>query len=230
MTRLLAEDLLLLCWDDSRGRPGGTQQRSLAAGLCGALLFDAVGAGVVVVEGRRVRPTGSPAGDPLLAALVAEVGAGRRPPQLRSVFEGEAASGLPTAAMQRLAERGVFRLETRRILGIFPSPRFWVDQADEVDAVRGAVTAVLTGQHHPAGVAGRTLLLAALARPTRAIALLVPRPQRRGARRVAAALGRGDGLPSAVGALDVGTVRAVMGEVDAMVARSAESSSGPSDG
>ena len=83
MDRLLARDLLLVCWDEDRGKPHGRSGMGLPAAVGGALLLDAVFDGARTIRDGRVESTGRPATDALVAALVADVRRRRRPPRPR---------------------------------------------------------------------------------------------------------------------------------------------------
>jgi hypothetical protein len=133
---LIAEDLLLLVTDDATGKPivGSTE---LEHALAGAVLLELAMSGRVDVEkgsgfgrGDRVVVTdASHAGDPLLDEALSRIAAKSRKPE--AVVSG-LRKGLRSRLYERLADRGILRMEQGRVLGLFPGTR-WpaVDSAHE---------------------------------------------------------------------------------------------------
>lgn len=194
MTRLLAEDLVLLGWRDRRGKPDSACANTLAVAIAGALVVDASCAGAVAIEDGRVRPTGLDVDDPLVAEIVTAVRSRRRPPAVETVVHGlgawnRALHGQPVdvSVIARLVDAGVVgtkRGHWTRLLGVTRHP---VVDPDIVTGLRQAVRAVLTRDFDPGTADRHHGLLAALAEPTGAVSVLVRRSQRRVARRRAQA-------------------------------------------
>lgn len=190
MTRLLAEDLVLLCWRDRRGKPDSACANTLAVAIAGALVVDALCAGAVAIENGRVRPTGQKVVDPLVAEIQTAVRSRRRPPTVETLIHGlgawnRALHGRPVDAsvIARLVDTGVLgatRGPWAGFLGITPHP---VVDLNTVTGLRQAVRAVLISDADPGTADRHHRLLAALTEPAGAIPVLVGRPQRRVARR-----------------------------------------------
>ncbi|MEX0659863.1 MAG: GPP34 family phosphoprotein [Egibacteraceae bacterium] len=203
MTRLLAEDLLLLCWNDEKG---GLHQRcstTVGPGIGGALVIDAVLAGALVIADGRVQVTGTDPGDLMLTEVVAAAGR-RRPPGVARLVQEVGTPSRYKAIRDRLVEQGVLRADRRRVLGLVPSTRFPPADPATTEVVRERVRALLTGRAEPADAEPRAMMLASLAVPTGAIDLLVARGERTRARRRAeafsnphAALGIGQAVQEA---------------------------------
>lgn len=146
---LIAEDLLLLLTDDATGKPVVDSQR-LPLGLAGAVLVELVIAGRVAVvddgrwgSGPRVAVTDPrPTGDPVLDEALART-AGKRQPVAASSLLTALAKGLPDALRSRLAARGILRMESGRVLGVFPTVRWPAADSRHEAALRAALRDVV---------------------------------------------------------------------------------------
>lgn len=143
---LIAEDLLLLAYDDESGRPDTWISSYLDPALGGALLVELTEAGRIALEGEgrkgRLRvldatPTGDPVLDDALARL--EKHPGRRPKDAI----GKLTKGLRRALLDGLADRGVLRHERGRILGIFPMSTWPAEDSTHEDALRSRLRDIL---------------------------------------------------------------------------------------
>jgi hypothetical protein len=192
---LLAEDLLLLCWEDQDGRPHPACAPTLAGGVGGARLLEAHHAGLVDFDGERVRRTAATAEEPLLAEVVAAARSHRRPPQIEAVVERLGAWDRLAKVRRRLVDAGVLHRQHHRVLGLIPDTRCPLADAARAAEARQAVAAVLTGQRLAAPAASHWVRLAALAEPTRAINRLLAPADRAGAYQRAKALADAGGVP-----------------------------------
>lgn len=126
---LIAEDLLLLLYDDESGKPI-TGSPGLDYALGGAVLIeltllgkvDLAGEGESVKKGRLKIGDPTPTGDPLLdgrlAVLVQK--AGSKPANVM----GKLSKKLREEVLARLAQRGILRADEDKVLGLFPVTRW----------------------------------------------------------------------------------------------------------
>lgn len=205
MVRLLAEDLVLLCWRARRGKPASACANTFPVGITGALVLDASCAGAVAIEDGRVRPTGLDVGDPLVAEIVTAVRSRRRPPTVETLVHGlgawnRALHGRPVdvSVIARLVDAGVLGATRRHWAGVPGATRHPVTDPDTVTEVRRAVGAELISDRDPGTADRHHGLLTALTEPTGAIHVLVGRSQRRGARRRAKAFADHHEVPAAL--------------------------------
>lgn len=196
MARLVAEDVLLLCWDDERGRPHRRCSTTLRAGVGGALVIDGLRTGSLAAVGDRVAPTGRDPADPLLAHVVDQAVWSPRAPTVDALVRTVATPRVTEAVRDRLVARGVLRIERRRRCGVVPLVRFPLADRSAAAEPREAVRALLTGRREPRQAASRAVLLAGLAGSAGAVDLLVDPSQRVLARRRAAGLRAGRAVPA----------------------------------
>lgn len=203
MERLLAEDVILLCWDDAKGRIHSRCGIQVRPGVAGALVIDALLAHAIAVDEWRVRRTGGSAEDPLVREVAdhAEPGPGQEPPSISGLVKTLSTDHCFASVLGRLVSAGVLRQERRRRLGFIPTTRFRVADPTAAAAPRETVRPLLTGHVAPGQAGPRAVLLGALARPTNAVEQLVGRSQRVEARRRAAALAEEERMAETVGAL-----------------------------
>ncbi|WP_432940250.1 GOLPH3/VPS74 family protein [Kribbella sp. CA-253562] len=145
---LIAEDLLLLLYDDESGKPlAGSPGLDYA--LAGAVVVELTLLGKVDIsgEGEDVKPgrlkvlDASPTGDPLLderLAMLAEK-TGKKPKDVM----GKLSKKLRDPLLRRLAERGILEESEGRVLGLFPVTRWPAKDAQHEGDVRAALENVL---------------------------------------------------------------------------------------
>jgi hypothetical protein len=210
---LIAEDLLLLAYDDESGAGSGTLD--LDYRLAGALLVELAMDGRVGVAGdtegsdagdapadpaaatlvvHDPSPTGHPALDAALA-VVAE-----KPRSAKDLVE-PLARGVRERLLQALADRGVLRREERKVLAVFPVTRWPAEERAHEEVLRTRLVAVLVDGLTPDP---RTAALAALLKGSGLVARLVDRADRKRAEEraeeLAASAWVADGVAAAVAA------------------------------
>ncbi|WP_053202173.1 GOLPH3/VPS74 family protein [Jiangella muralis] len=197
---LIAEDLLLLAYDDETGKPviDGTR---LAYGLAGALLLElsvlgkvsVAGPGEAVKRDRLVVRDTTPAGDDVLDHALAELAddEGKKP---KNVL-GSLRKGLRDRLLNRLAGRGLLRQESGTVLGIFPTTRWPAADASHEAAVRQRLHDVLITGLAPDP---RTAALVSLLLAVDGLRKVVPSEDRRAVKRRAQEIAEGDWAADAV--------------------------------
>lgn len=145
---LIAEDVVLLLTDDTTGRPVlDSTRRDLV--LAGAVVLELADRGRLRVTGpdedvrtgRLVVADASPTGDDVLDAALERL-SGRKPEKPKNALSG-VAKGLHRRLLERLAQRGILRVEEERILGIFPRTSWPAADSAHEDAVRQGLHDVL---------------------------------------------------------------------------------------
>jgi hypothetical protein len=145
---MIAEDLLLLMYDDETGKPI-TGSPGLDFALAGAVLIeltlqnklDITGPDTGEKPGRLKVLDGTPTGDPILDERLSFVvnKPGRKPKdQIRRLSKN-----LRDQLLTRLAERGVLQAEEGRVLGLFPVTRWPAKDARHEAEVRAQLESVL---------------------------------------------------------------------------------------
>jgi hypothetical protein len=145
---LIAEDLLLLLTRDDTGQAVAGSQ-ALSFGLAGGLLVelalagrvDIAAAGERVKQGRVVIRDASPTGDELLDEALAVLAQreGKRPQQVIGTLQ----KGLRDKLYAGLADRGLVRRESRKVLGLFPHTSWPAADVAHEQQVRQAITSAL---------------------------------------------------------------------------------------
>lgn len=145
---LIAEDLLLLLYDDETGKPiAGSPGLDYA--LAGAVLIELTLNGKLDITGQAdgVKPgrlkvlDATPTGDPILDERLAFVvdRPGKRPKDQI----GRLSKKLRDQLLSRLAERGVLEADQGRMLGLFPVTRWPAKDARHEAEVRSKLESVL---------------------------------------------------------------------------------------
>ena len=179
----LAEDLLLLAYDDEGNAHVGTPQLDYA--LAGALLMELTLDGrLAVADGALTVVDPAPTGDPLLDEALTRIAAEPTPRKPQAWIDPLSA-GLVDRVLTRLIDAGVLRREEGRVLWVFPRTRYpsttGGEPAEEV-AVRAELAAALDGD---GTVAPRTAALCALVPVVRLEGVAFPdRPRKEVAERL----------------------------------------------
>jgi hypothetical protein len=146
---LIAEDLLLLLYDDQTGKPIAGSP-GLDYSLAGAVLIeltlqgrlDITGQGTGEKPGRLKVVNGAPTGDPILDERLSYVL--NKPGKKPKDQIGALSKRLRDQLLVRLAERGVLEQEEGRVLGLFPVTRWPARDARHEAEVRAQLHSVLT--------------------------------------------------------------------------------------
>ncbi|HZX04534.1 GOLPH3/VPS74 family protein [Kribbella sp.] len=143
---LIAEDLLLLLYDDQTGKPI-TGSPGLDYGLAGAVLIELTLQQKldITTEGKigRLRVLdGAPTGDPILDERLSQIVSkpGKKPKDLI----GPLSKQLRDQLLARLAQRGVLQADQGKVLGLFPVTRWPAKDARHELEVRAQLESVLT--------------------------------------------------------------------------------------
>ncbi|MBK1786412.1 GOLPH3/VPS74 family protein [Prauserella cavernicola] len=165
---LIAEDLLLLVFDDEEGKPlAGVN--NLEYSLAGALLIELAMLGRVDVtdesddgkQGRLVLRDSSPTGNEALDIALETIAKveGRKPKDAVSpLSDGGKLSGRLLAG---LADRGVLRREQGKVLKLFPVTRWPAEDSRHEEATRAELERVLVHGAEPAERTGALISLLA---------------------------------------------------------------------
>lgn len=145
---LIAEDLLLLLYNDESGKPI-IGNPGLDYSLAGAVLIeltllrkvDIAAAGEDVKEGRLKVLDTSSTGDAILdqRLMLLTQKSGQKPKNLI----GKLSKGLRDQVLARLAERGILKADKGKVLGLFPVTRWPAKDARHEAEVRTALGGVL---------------------------------------------------------------------------------------
>lgn len=158
----LAEELLLLAYDDESGKATGSRI-GLDLGMAAAVLVELTLAGRVGCSGGSIvvtdpTPTGYQIDDEVLGRMAADT------PHTPSSWVQRLRHGLRGRVLAALVARGVVRDVDETALGFIPVHRYPVVDATVEGEVRQRLVAALTGQREPDE---RTAALAAVLAATR---------------------------------------------------------------
>ncbi|OZM74240.1 GPP34 family phosphoprotein [Amycolatopsis antarctica] len=165
---LIAEDLVLLVFDDETGKPVSGAS-NLEYALAGALLIELATHGRVDVTDESAKKPGrltvgdtSPLGHPVLDDALAKLSTmdGKKPKDAISPLSGDNLSG---RLLEALAERGVLRKEKGKVLGLFPTTSWPAEDSRHEEQVRAGLHRVLVDGGKPTEREGALIsLLAAI--------------------------------------------------------------------
>lgn len=152
---LIAEDVLLLVFDDESGKPVDGVQ-NLEHSLAGALLIELATLGRVDVTdgadggkpGRLVVREDAGTGSTLLDGALETLSSleGRKPKDAIGPLSKDHLSG---RLLTGLAERGILRREQGKILGLFPTTRWPAEDSEHEAGVRAELRRVLVEGQQP---------------------------------------------------------------------------------
>jgi hypothetical protein len=203
---LIAEEFLLLCFDDQTGKKiisGDRIEPALGAALLVELaLMERIG---VTPQSAGWRERGrititdmAPTDDSELDAALAKLqhAEGQKVKNLISTMSGNRITkGLERRLLERLASRGVLRLEQGKVLGIFPRPTWPTHDTNPEEDVRGRLHAALIAGLTPTE---RSVALIGLLQAAGLLTKVVPTEDRKTLRRRAKELSEGDWAAKAV--------------------------------
>lgn len=222
----VAEELVLLCWHDEKGKPVHTSTFRML--LAGALVIDLALAELVSVDdGALVAADGASASDALHADLLDRIRRDDKPRKVSKwMHRWSSDKALRQAVFERLVQRGVLRAEEQRVLGLFAVTRHPVADLELAQSVRQRVGAVLVAEEDPtprdAAIAG---LAATAGAPL--VKQLVDKPHRKDALKRGKRLAK-EGVSADVADAVQQAQAAAMAAVTAAAAASAASSSSSS--
>jgi hypothetical protein len=188
---LIAEDLLLLATDDATGKIT-VSSTQLDPGLAGAVLIELVVAGRVNLDGdgkgaKVVVTDGTPLGNQVLdIALQSLIEKGPIKP-------GQAitrlAKGLRDRLNDQLAEQGILRRESGKVLGLFPTNRWPAQDSGYEAGVRGQVVSSLVKGLEPDG---RTAAIISVLTAADMLRTVVDKPDLKAAKERGKEIGEGN--------------------------------------
>lgn len=223
---MLAEDLMLLLLDETDGRvlAGSTEVENA---LAGAVLLDLVNGGHVGFgpDGRKLQAL-SQSGDPFLDHALSRLDKPSKPQRAVERLRRNVRNDV----MQRLAYRGVLRLEKKKVLGLFPTTSWVIMDPGSGARVRNEVGAVLQGRAEPDA---RTGALISLVYAVKAVHKVVEGDRRQlNARAKAISEGNwaGAAVKGAVEAVQAAVIAGIMASVSAATMSAGTSGTSGSSG
>ena len=169
----LTSQLYLLGYDTRRQRIAGGNNHGLL--LRAGALEELRLAGAVVDEGGRVRRGDADRiQDPMLADVLAQI-AGSAKLRTWKHWINKGVGGTYAAVRDRLDDTMYTRVESTRVLGIFPRTQVYLRDTAAVEALRAHVDRILTGTARPSPQDAALVALAAIAE----LGTILPRPRRR---------------------------------------------------
>jgi hypothetical protein len=198
MTVTIAEELLLLAYNDEKGTQlvAGTQ---LDPALAGAILAELAVNGRLELSDKKVTVKDpSPLGDSELDATlarIAEEGKERKPAWWVQRLQS---AKLRKRLLTRLAESGVLTEQRGKVLGIFPTTR-WPEASPDVEAaVRDRVAGALAGADPDA----RTAVLIAIAHAAKLDRKAFPEASRQRVKEIAEGAWTADAVAQTIAAIN----------------------------
>lgn len=225
----LAEQFLLLGWDDRRGRNRYTQNLPML--LAGAAILELTLDGHLTMTDKGVVAATSRTGIDHLDLVLGKVTDSRRTRSVKSwVHRIGNRSELKKRTLSDLTLKGILRDRQQRVLGLFPMTTHPLVDEATAETVRASASGALTDSE-PLTDARQTAL-AGLVHPAggRLLRRLVPKQSLRAARSRAKALSKGEGMSSeiadAIGEANMATMAAIAAATTAATSSSSSSSSG----
>src|SRR4051794_4664106 len=186
----LTSQLYLLGYDPRRQRIAGGTNHGLL--LRAGALEELRLAGAVVDEGGRVRRGDADrVRDAMLADVVAQI-TGSAKPRTWKHWISKGVGGTYAAVRDRLDDTMYTRVESTRVLGIFPRTQAYLRDQAAVEALRTHVDRILTGTARPSPQDAALVALAATAE----LGTILPRSRRREYRARIEALTDGPVVPA----------------------------------
>lgn len=197
-TLTLAEELLLLSLDDTKGTVPMAAAQALAYGLAGATLMDLTLRRRLTSDGEHlVVADATPTGDALLDQALATLAAARRARDSRHWVRalGTGIERHRERLEERLVERGILHHQEHRILGVIPSPRYPMDDPRAEMESRLRIRAAVLSDASPDA---RTVVLISLAKACHVLDGMFTREERKATQGRVAEIIRGEALGKAV--------------------------------
>ncbi|WP_062430657.1 GOLPH3/VPS74 family protein [Herbidospora daliensis] len=205
MTSIIAEDVLLLGYDEKTGQPtiGSTE---LNAGLAGALLAELSIKGRLSLADKKVVVTdATPVGDEELDAALARIAAEakvRKPEWWIDKLQG---AKLRERLLVRLVEGGVLSEERGKILGLFKTVKYPELDGSVERAVRMRVESVLNGAEPDE----RTAVLIGIMHATKALKKQFPGSDEARVKEITEGDWAGEGVRDAIKAVEAAVLMVI---------------------
>lgn len=209
MGQLLAEDLLLLCWDDGKGYPSFSCTGTLPVGVGGALILDLISTQAAIVSSNRIRPTNHFPDNKLLGDVLTELVVKRPPLTVHELVRILGTDSWFERVQTSLEDSAQLVAERSYLLGFYSIKRHKIVDVESAKTIRKAVIALLTGDRDRQDAQSREVRLAAIAGAIGALHVLVSLTERKKARERAAALADGQCVYRAVADVVMERVKAL---------------------
>lgn len=198
MNRMIAEDLMLLCWDDTKGCPFSTCRATLPVVIGGALIVDLMLKQAISVYDECIEFENHTPNDKVLANALSLLSAKRIWLEVREGVRMLGTIEWFEQVREQMVESGMLVREKRLFCRLFPVVRYGVVHTETRNVVRRAVNMLLTGNQTPQDTQPHEVKLAALMGLTGAIDLLDNRAESKKARQRAAVFAEDEGVCRAV--------------------------------
>lgn len=198
MNRLIAQDLMLLCWDDTKGRPFSTCRATLPVVIGGALIADLMLKQAISVYDERIEADNHTPDDKLLANALSALVAKRCWLEVREGVRMLGTIEWFQQVREQMVESGMLVREKRLFCRLFPVVRYGVVHTETSNVIRRAVDMLLTGNQTPQDAQPHEVKLAALMGLTGAVDVLEKGAERTKARQRAAVFAEDDSVCRAV--------------------------------
>jgi Golgi phosphoprotein 3 (GPP34) len=210
----LAEELLLVALDDAKGDDTANWGSGIEAGLAGAILLELALAGCVHPEdGKLAAAECDVPGDPLAARAYEFVRAEEKPRDAKH-WVGRLKKELNPMrgkVAERLVERGVLGEEKRKLLGLFSATAYPERDPGPERRLREDLAGVLVTGRDPTA---HEAMLVSLLHANDLVKRVVPKDDRKAARKRATEIAKGENVGAAVSRVvndfDVATMTAVI--------------------
>lgn len=172
---LICEQVVLLLYDDRKGRAG--IDASPAAMVSGAVVLDLLLAGKLTESDGKLTAQGSTPAHPAPAKVFDAIAKSSKPRTVSHWVSKYATTGRTERTVAAgLAEKGILRAERRRVLGLIPTTRYPQADGRPEQALRERLEAVLL---HNAEPTDREALLIGVLKAGKVLNDLVPKDRRK---------------------------------------------------
>ncbi|KOV79434.1 GPP34 family phosphoprotein [Nocardia sp. NRRL S-836] len=203
---MLPDDLMLLFINEQNGKLRADSS-SVENALAGAVLIELVNSGLVAFEpdGKKLQVVDpAPVADPLLRESVARIDKPLKPQKAVERLRKKVRDNVAA----RLVDRGVVRVEPRKVLGIFPAKSYRIADERVALEVRKAVGDVALGYREADARTGSLITLLHAVKAVHKVVDGDKREMTRRAKQIAAGKWAGDAVRKAVEAIQAGVVAA----------------------
>lgn len=198
MGKLLAEDLLLLCWNDSKGCLPFSCTGTLPVGVGGALVLDLISTRAAILSSNRILPTNHVSDNQILGDVITELVVERPPLTVHELVRTLGTDSWFERVLTSLENSAQLVAERSYLFRLYPNKRYKILDLDSAKTIRKAVVALLTGDRDRQDAQSREVMLAAMIGAIEALNTLVSRTERKKARERAATFADGQCVYRAV--------------------------------